>query len=80
MLRRLERPRLIVWTGRAFGIDVVHVWRFEPRDGATFVRTEESFDGVAACMFRGPLRKTLASALESGLRHHKVEAERRAQR
>jgi uncharacterized protein YndB with AHSA1/START domain len=79
-LQRVERPRLISWTGRTFGIDAVHVWRLEPRDGTTLVRTEESFDGVVARLLRRPLRKTLTGALESGLRHLKAEAERRAQR
>jgi uncharacterized protein YndB with AHSA1/START domain len=77
-LQRVERPRLIAWTGRTFGIDAVHVWRLEPRDGATLVRTEESFGGVLARLLRRPLRKTLTRALESGLRHLKAEAERRA--
>ena len=79
-LQRVERPRLLAWTGRTLGIDAVHVWRFEPKDGATLVRTEESFDGVVARLLRRPLRKTLAGALESGVRHLKAEAERRAQR
>jgi uncharacterized protein YndB with AHSA1/START domain len=79
-LQRVERPRLISWTGRTFGIDAVHVWRLEPRDGTTLVRTEESFAGVMARIFRWPLRRTLTGALESGLRHLKAEAERRAQR
>jgi hypothetical protein len=77
-LRRVNRPRLIAWTGRIFGIDAVHVWRFEPHDGGTLVRTEESFDGLVARILRRPLRKTLARALENGLRQLKVEAERRA--
>jgi uncharacterized protein YndB with AHSA1/START domain len=79
-LQRVERPRLIAWTGRTLGIDAVHVWRLEPRDGTTLVKTEESFAGVVARLFRWPLRKTLTGALESGLRHLKAEAERRAQR
>jgi uncharacterized protein YndB with AHSA1/START domain len=77
-LQRVEHPRLISWTGRTFGIDAVHVWRLEPRDGAPLVRTEESFGGVLARLFRRPLRKTLTRALESGLSHLKAEAERRA--
>jgi ligand-binding SRPBCC domain-containing protein len=77
-LRWVERPRLIAWTGRTFGIDAVHVWRLEPQDGATFVRTEESFDGPLRACFRRSLRKTLDATLESGLRHLKIEAERRA--
>jgi hypothetical protein len=71
---------MIAWTGRIFGIGAVHVWPFEPHDGGTLVRTEESFDGLVARFFRRPLRKTLDRALESGLRHLKVEAERRAER
>ena len=51
------------------------VWQ----DGATFVRTEESFDGLVARLLRRSLRKTLDATLESGLRHLKIEAERRAQ-
>lgn len=79
-LQRVDRPRLIAWTGRTFGIDAVHVWRLEPQDGSTLVRTEESFDGVVARLLRRPLRKTLAGALDRGLLHLKAEAERRAQR
>jgi hypothetical protein len=75
-LRRVEPPRLIAWIGRIFGIDAVHVWRFEPHDGGTFVRTEESFGGLVVCFFRRPLRRTLDRALESGLRQLKVGAER----
>lgn len=77
-IRRVDRPRLIGWTGRTLGIDALHVYRLEPRDGKTFVSTEESYDGMLARVFRGPLRKTLKSALDSGLRHLKAEAERRS--
>jgi hypothetical protein len=77
-LQHVERPRLIAWSGRTLGIDAFHVWRLEPRDGATLVRTEETFDGLVARLLRRPLRKTLTGALESGLRHLKAEAERRA--
>jgi hypothetical protein len=79
-IRRLEPPRLIAWTGRTLGIKAIHFWWLEPRDAATFVRTEESYDGLVARFVRGPLRKTLDNALESGLRHLKAEAERRARR
>ena len=60
----------------AFGIDAMHVYALEARDGKTFVRTEESYDGLVARLFSGQLRKTLDSALENGLRHLKAEAER----
>jgi len=79
-LQQVEPPRLIAWSGRTFGINAFHVWRLEPQNGATLVRSEESFDGLLARLLRRRLRKTLIGALESGLRHLKSEAERRAQR
>jgi uncharacterized protein YndB with AHSA1/START domain len=77
-IERLDRPTFIGWTGRTLGIDAVHVWRLEPRDGGTFVRTEESFSGLLPRLMRGRLQKALDDALESGLRQLKAEAERRA--
>ena len=77
-IRRVEPPRLIAWTGKTFSIDAIHVYRLEARDGKTFVRTEESYEGLIARLFRGPLQKTLDAALEEGLGHLKAEAERRA--
>jgi uncharacterized protein YndB with AHSA1/START domain len=77
-IRRVEPPRLIAWTGKTFSIDAIHVYRLEARDGKTLVRTEESYEGLVARLIRGPLQKTLDSALEEGLGHLKAEAERRA--
>ncbi len=77
-MERLERPRVAGWTGRVFGIDAVHVWHLEARNGGTVVHTEESFGGLVAGLLRRPLRKTVAKALDSGTRSLKAEAERRA--
>ncbi|MGH3081112.1 MAG: SRPBCC family protein [Gaiellaceae bacterium] len=77
-LQYVERPRLIAWTGRTFGVNAVHVWRLEPKDGATQVRTEETFDGLVVRLLRGRLQKQLDDGLAGGLRHLKAEAERRA--
>jgi uncharacterized membrane protein len=77
-IRRLEPPRLIAWTGRTLGIKAIHFYRFAPRDGKTFVRSEESYDGLVARVLRGSLQKTLDAALADGLRRLKSEAERRA--
>jgi uncharacterized protein YndB with AHSA1/START domain len=74
-MQRVEPPRLIAWTGRTFGVKAVHFYRLEPRDGRTFVRTEESYDGVVARVLRGSLQKTLDTALADGLRHLKRAAE-----
>jgi hypothetical protein len=75
-LKSVEPPRRIAWSGKAFGLHALHVYVLEARDGMTLVRTEESYDGLMAHLFRGRLQKTLDHALESGLRHLKAEAER----
>jgi uncharacterized protein YndB with AHSA1/START domain len=76
-LEHVQAPRRVAWSGKAFGLSAIHVYALEARDGTTIVRTEESYDGLVARLFRGRLQKTLDHALESGLRHLKVEAERR---
>ena len=77
-LRQVERPREVAWTGKTTGIDAVHVWRLEPRDGGTLVRTEESWQGLLVRLLVGPMRKSLQKAVDGGLQHLKAEAERRA--
>src|SRR5262249_40060522 len=70
--------RLISWTGKTVGIKAIHFWHLEPRDGGTLVRTEESYEGFMARLFRGRLKKTLDAALTEGLSDLKREVERRA--
>jgi hypothetical protein len=77
-IQQVDEPRLIAWTGKTLGIDAIHFWYLEPRDGATHVRTEESYEGVVARLLRGRLQKTLDSALADGLGDLKAEVERRA--
>ena len=79
-LQSVEPPRLIVWTGKTFGIKAIHVHRLEPhRDtGSTIVKSEESWEGLLVRLVRRPMTKTLQKATDSGLRHLKTEAERRA--
>jgi hypothetical protein len=74
-IQRVERPQLIAWTGKTIGIDAIHVWHLEPRNGGTFVRTEESYEGLLASLLRRPLRRTLNRALASGLGYLKTEVE-----
>ena len=77
-LQRVDRPRVLAWTGSTFGIKAIHVHVLEARGGNTFVRSEESYDGLVVRVFRGLLQQRLEAALADGLRHLKVEAERRA--
>jgi len=72
---RLDRPRLIAWTGRTLGIRAIHVWRLESKNGRTLARTEESYEGFVARILRRPLQKKLDRTLADGVRHLKAEAE-----
>ena len=76
-LEHVEAPRRVAWSGTTLGLKAMHVYALEARDGITLVRTEESYDGLVARLFRVRLQKTLDGALESSLRHLKAEAERR---
>ena len=75
-LTHLARPNLVAWTGRTLGIRAIHIWRLEQRGDRTHVRTEESYEGVVARLFRRPLQKTLDATLSKGVRHLETEAER----
>jgi uncharacterized protein YndB with AHSA1/START domain len=72
----VERPRLIAWTGKTLGIKAVHVWRLEPRNGGTLLRTEESYEGLVSRILRRSLQKTLDKALADGAAYLKAEAEK----
>ena len=77
-IRRVERPRLIAWTGTTFGIKAIHVHRLEERAGSTMITSEESWNGLLVRLLRRSMAKRLQQALDSGLRHLKTEAEARA--
>jgi hypothetical protein len=77
-LVRVVAPEQIAWTGTSMGLNVIHVYDLESRDGKTLVRTAESAEGIPARLFRGPIKKRMDTALEVGLDALKAEAERRA--
>jgi Polyketide cyclase / dehydrase and lipid transport len=77
-LERVDRPRLIAWTGRAFGLRAIHVYKLDPYAGHTRVSSDESWEGPVAQIFRRRMQKTLERAMEAGLIYLKEEAERRA--
>ncbi len=75
-VEHLDRPRLVVWSGRTLGISAIHVWRLEARNGKTLARTEESYDGLVARVLRRSLQKMLDTALTDGAGYLKAEAEK----
>jgi uncharacterized protein YndB with AHSA1/START domain len=77
-IEEVDPPRTIGWTGRAVGLRARHVYHLGRREDATIVTTTESFDGLAARLFRKRMQASLEKALDEGLIHLKAEAERRA--
>lgn len=77
-IRSVENERLIAWTGKTLSIIYAsHVWKLEPLNGKTMVRTEESWEGIVARIFRGKMRQMLEKVIHSGLISMKTEAESR---
>jgi hypothetical protein len=66
-LEWVERPWLLAWTGKTLGIHATHIWGIVVQDGWTIVRTEESWEGWMARMFRRPMQRMLRSLLITGL-------------
>jgi uncharacterized protein YndB with AHSA1/START domain len=77
-LQVVDPPREIAWTGTTMSIKAVHVFRFEPKDGGTLARSEESWEGLLASLLKGYSRKTLDRGIRRVLAYLKAEAERRS--
>jgi hypothetical protein len=77
-LQQIRKPNKLAWTGKITGINAIHVWRLEPKDGKTIVITEESWDGLLSRIFRGFMKKKLKRSIDDGLKHLKAESERRS--
>lgn len=75
--RVVDQPHVLGWTGKTLGIPAVHVYRLASQSGHTRLTLQESWDGVLARLFRTYFQKTLNSAVETGLKAVKNEAERR---
>jgi hypothetical protein len=77
-VRPVAEEHQIAWTGTTMGIKAVHVVRFQPSDGGTLARSEESWEGLLASLVKGYSRRTLDKGIRGVLEHLKTEAERRA--
>jgi hypothetical protein len=78
VLRAVESPRELGWTGKTMGIKAAHVWRIEPSGSGVRVMTMESWRGWPTYFMRKRMTRTLEDAIEQGLQNLKLEAERRA--
>jgi len=78
-LQTLQPPNTIAWTGKTLGISAVHVWRMEAMGDVTVVKTEESWDGFIAKVFKKRSQEVLKNAIYSGLQFLKQAAETKNQ-
>ncbi len=77
-LQVVDPPREIAWTGTTVTIKAIHVFHFEAKDGGTLARSEESWEGAIARLFKSLSRRSIDKAINNVLSHLKTEAERRA--
>jgi hypothetical protein len=77
VLRVVEPPNRIGWTGKTMGIAAAHVWTIEALEAGTHVLTEESWDGFIVKLLRGMMRKQLQKSMDAGLAHLAAALSRR---
>jgi len=77
-LDELLLPRRMVWSGKTFGINAIHVWEIKEENGDTRVKTEESFEGLIVWAFSRTMRKMLAYSLKQKIGVLKAESDRHA--
>jgi len=65
------------WTGRTLGTAAVHNWFFEARDNKTWVKVEESLQGVLPRLFSGYFQRNLDTGVIRNLEELKAAAENR---
>ncbi|WP_033353169.1 SRPBCC family protein [Kitasatospora aureofaciens] len=71
----VDAPRSILWGGLSQGITALHEWTFTPSSRATFVVTEESWDGAPVQADADAVTRTLDRSLAQWLLHLKSAAE-----
>jgi len=75
-LQEVAPNRRMVWTGRIPGMHATHVWEFAEREGQTYVKSEESAEGLLARLLSCVFSRMLNTALEKALHSLKQECER----
>lgn len=76
VLQNVEPPHLLAWTGKMMGLNAIHVCKIDFADNKTFVRTEESWEGLVSDDMHDKLQENLEMLLQSCLKHLKAEVER----
>jgi uncharacterized protein YndB with AHSA1/START domain len=74
-LQEVVPQQRIAWTGQAFGTTARHIWTFEPENGGTVVRTEESMEGWLISILKPLMPGFLEKSLDVWLKSLKNKAE-----
>lgn len=74
-ITKADRPRELVWTGRAPGFNAVHQWEFQEREGKTAAVTREGVSGWLAVPLYFMVRNTLRKLDANWLADLKARAE-----
>lgn len=74
-LGEVDAPHRIGWTGKAIGMDAVHIWTFEPAGDQTRVISEESWSGWFTRLLKLFDRQMLEKSIEKSLQVLKQQAE-----
>jgi len=75
MLQEIDPTSKLVWTGKAMGTRVIHVWDFQKTPAGVLIRTSESFEGWMVSLMRKTMQKTLDESLVAWLNALKRRAE-----
>lgn len=76
VLQEMSPNKRLLWTGRVPGVRATHAWEFEEREGGTYVKSEESAEGLFARLLSSLFSRMLNNALEKALQSLKQECER----
>jgi len=74
-LQEIDPASKLVWTGKAMGTRVIHVWDFQKTPAGVLVRTSESFEGWLVSLMRKTMQRTLDESLVAWLNALKLRAE-----
>jgi len=74
-LQEVSPPTRISWTGKAPGIDAIHIWTFEPQGNSTRVVSEESWSGWLTRLLKLFDARMLEKSMDQSLKVLKSKAE-----
>lgn len=75
-LEEVDNYKTIGWTGKSFGMNAIHIWKFEQQGIKTKVKTEESLSGWLPIIIKSFQPNFLDQSLTKALQTLKTHAEK----